>query len=149
MSAAVSEAPADIIRRWANWIIDESADRDDVSDHDAGKRKVRAERDLILTALQQGSGALPASPSGGQGSSAAPIPTEGEGPSAASDPHWLERAIDPDGWRAYDANASECRFFGEELNPIPHPRDFAATSASVSAAARVRTVLTERESRNA
>lgn len=59
----VGEAEA-IVRRWANWIIDESADRDDVSDHDAGKRKVRAERDLILAALYAPS-ASP-SPEGGR-----------------------------------------------------------------------------------
>ncbi|MDO1560382.1 Lar family restriction alleviation protein [Brevundimonas sp. 2R-24] len=39
-----------IVRRWANWIVDESADYDDV-DHAAGKRKVLGERDLILAAL--------------------------------------------------------------------------------------------------
>lgn len=41
---------AEIVRRWANWIIDESSDMES-DDHDAGKRKVRAERDLILAAL--------------------------------------------------------------------------------------------------
>lgn len=48
---ASGEGAEGIARRWANWIIDESADRDDVADHDAGKRKVRAERDVILSAL--------------------------------------------------------------------------------------------------
>nr|WP_313429405.1 hypothetical protein [Brevundimonas diminuta] len=52
------EAPAEagedaeaVVRRWANWIIDESSDMDH-DDHDAGRRKVRAERDLILSALR-------------------------------------------------------------------------------------------------
>ena len=54
----IEEAPAEagedaeaIVRRWANWIIDESSDMDH-DDHDAGKRKVRTERDLILSALR-------------------------------------------------------------------------------------------------
>lgn len=52
------EAPAEagedaeaVVRRWANWIIDESSDMDH-DDHDAGKRKVRAERDFILSAIR-------------------------------------------------------------------------------------------------
>lgn len=56
--ATREEAPAeavedagDIVRRWANWIIDESSDMDH-DDHDAGKRKIRAERDFILRALR-------------------------------------------------------------------------------------------------
>lgn len=39
-----------IVRRWANWIIDASADMES-EDHDAGKRTVRRERDTILKAL--------------------------------------------------------------------------------------------------
>lgn len=49
------EEIADIVTRWANWIIDASQDLD-VEDHAAGKRKVRDERDRIIDALRLSSG---------------------------------------------------------------------------------------------
>ena len=45
-----------IVTRWANWIIDQSADFDDVADHDAGRRKIMDERDLILSAIRSNAG---------------------------------------------------------------------------------------------
>lgn len=72
MSADVSEA-VEAMRGAIEW------------DKQRGYRMPYRVRDPLyaaIDALQEGSGALPASPSGGKGSSAAPIPTETDGPSA-------------------------------------------------------------------
>lgn len=60
--AASREDVAAIVRRWANWIIDESADMDppEGHSHESGRRKIEHERDSIIAALFPTTQAQPA-----------------------------------------------------------------------------------------